>query len=236
MRDWTFGRVFPPKRSGFTALYVTLVRVLHAIRFYHLRNERYAALIRSLAGSAFQKGGFSVDLGCGPGALTALLRGDHILLGVDSDREALHNFAEPDIPRIQASAERLPFSAKSVDVVLAISLVEHIENQSAFFVEVARVLKPGGRLVIQLPELRYLIEPHTKWPLLYLWSPTLQARILAATGYRDLNLSTTLSWVKSFAAAAGFSVDRVILIWHFRLAQIFRFPMGYFVAFKTANT
>ncbi len=176
-----------------------------------------------------------VDMGCGHGGLTALLRGNHRLVGLDEDRQALIHFTELSIPRIQAMAERLPILTKSVDVVLAISLVEHIENQSAFFVEIARVIRPGGYLVLQVPELRYPIEPHTKWPLLHLWSPEFQARILAATGYADLNMSTSLVRIKDIAVAAGFQVDRIIFLWHFRVARIFGPPMGYFITFRAGG-
>ncbi len=55
------------------------------------------------------------------------------------------------------------------------------------------------------------------------------------TGYEDLNMSTSLPRIRGFAAAAGFHVDRVVLIWHFRLARLFGVPMGYFISFKTAN-
>jgi len=227
--------VYLSTRSGISALYLTIVRLLQVIRFYHARNERYASLVRSLAGSSLREGRLIVDMGCGPGGLTALLRGNHRLVGLDKDRQALIHFTEPSIPRIQAMAERLPILTQSVDVVLAISLVEHIENQSAFFIEITRVIRPGGYLVLQVPELRYPIEPHTKWPLLHLWSPEWQARILAATGYTDLNTSTSLSRIKDFAAAAGFQVDRVVLLWHFRVARIFGPPMGYFITFRTGG-
>jgi len=167
--------------------------------------------------------------------MTALLRGEHKLVGLDSNRESLNHFSDPRIPRIQARAECLPFRSRSVDVILAISVIEHVANQSAFFGEIARVLRPGGSLVLQVPELRFPIEPHTKWPLLHIWNPSLQTRILAATGYKDLNLSTSLPSIGAFAERAGFQTRRVIPVWHFRLARIFHVPMGYFIAFKTED-
>jgi SAM-dependent methyltransferase len=233
LRDWTFGRVLPAERNRFTAIYVAIVRILHSFGFYDVRNERYASLLRSLVGSSLRIGRVVVDLGCGPGGVTALMRGDHKLLGVDSDRELLNKFMDRDVPRVQARAERLPIRTGSVDVVLALSLVEHLANQPAFFDEAARVLKPGGSLVIQLPELRFPIELHTKWPLLPFWKKSLQTRILAGTGYKDLNLETSLPRAKAIAEQAGFQVDRVLPIWHLRLARAFHIPMGYFIAFKT---
>ncbi len=235
MRDSTFGRVLPAEHNIITHFYLTVVRILRSARFYQKRNERYASLVQSLVGPSVSARQTVVDLGCGPGGITALLHGSDRIVGVDSDRYYLSHFTVPNVPRIQARAEDLPMKARSVDVVLAISLVEHIANQRAFFVELARVLKVGGYLVLQFPELRFPIEPHTKWPLLHIWKPTIQARILAATGYGDLNMSTSLPKIRRSAEAAGFRLDKLIPLWHFRLARIARLPMGYFVAFKREN-
>jgi len=232
LRDRTFGRDLPSRRSAITGCYLGVVKILHSFRFYNARNDRYASLIRDFAGSSFDKGRFVVDLGCGPGGITVLLRGNHHLIGLDSDRYYLRRLVDPSIPAVQARAEHLPLKNGSVSVIVAISLVEHVADHTAFFREVARVLEPDGYAVLQFPELRFPIEPHTKWPFLYVLNPTLQARILAATGYRDLNLKTSFERVVSSAKQCGFRVDRVTPLWHFRLAHLAGMPMGYFVLLK----
>lgn len=228
MRDATFGRNLPSGRNAITGFYLGVVKVLHSFRFYHARNDRYASLIWDFAGSSFREGRFVVDLGCGPGGITVRLRGIHHLVGVDMDRYYLLRFVEPNVPRIQARAEYLPLKNGSVSVIVAISLVEHIADPIAFFRELARVLEPDGRIVLQFPELRFPIEPHTKWPFLHVSNPSLQARILAATGYRDLNMNTSFERVVWSAKEAGFRVDRMAPLWHFRLARLVGMPMGYF--------
>ena len=228
MRDATFGRDLPSGRSAVTGFYLAVVKVLHSFRFYHARNDRYASRIWDFAGPSFREGGFVVDLGCGPGGITVLLRGVHHLVGIDSDRYYLIRFIDPSVPRIQARAEHLPLKNGSLSVIVAISLVEHVADHVAFFRELARVLKPDGCVVLQFPELRFPIEPHTKWPFLHLLDPSLQARILAATGYGDVNMTTSLDRVVWSAEEAGFRVDRVAPLWHFRLARLVGMPMGYF--------
>ena len=209
-----------------------VVRILQTFRFYHVRNERYAAVIWELVGPVLRDAQVALDLGCGPGGITARLQGPRFLVGVDSDRFSLLHSTEPSILRIQARAERLPIRGGSVSIAVAISLVEHISDQSAFFRELARVLVPDGRVVLQIPELRFPIEPHTKWPLLYVWNSSLQTRVLAATGHHDLNMSTTLVGTIRHAEAAGFRMDRVLPIWHHRLARLTGVPMGYFALFR----
>lgn len=50
----------------------------------------------------------------------------------------------------------LPFSAASFDVVLSMEGIEHFEDQTGFLRECARVLRPGGRLVLTTPNVLHL--------------------------------------------------------------------------------
>jgi len=227
-----FSRTAPLERNAIAGFYRAVVKVLQSARFYHVRNERYAAIILDLVGPTLRGARVALDLGCGPGIIAGRLRGPHLLVGIDSDRFSLLHFIEPSIPRIQARVERLPIRTGSVAIAVAISLVEHITDQSAFFQELARILEPDGRVVLQLPELRFPIEPHTKWPLLYVWNSSIRARVLAATGYGDLNMSTSLAGTIRLAEAAGFHTERVVPIWHLRLARLLGLPMGYFTLFR----
>lgn len=47
-----------------------------------------------------------------------------------------------------------PFEANSVDVIFAHSVIEHIGDIVGLFEECARVLKPGGRIVLTVPYFR----------------------------------------------------------------------------------
>ncbi len=52
---------------------------------------------------------------------------------------------------VKASAPKLPFADGSFDWVVTFQVVEHIDRDSKFIEEVARVLRPNGRLIISTP-------------------------------------------------------------------------------------
>jgi ubiquinone/menaquinone biosynthesis C-methylase UbiE len=54
-----------------------------------------------------------------------------------------------------AHVERLPFADESFDRVLVVDALHHFADQQEAIVELVRVLKPGGRLVIEEPDLRH---------------------------------------------------------------------------------
>lgn len=51
------------------------------------------------------------------------------------------------------SADQLPFQSTSIDVVFSYSVLQHLDREKVmrFFKEVARILKPGGICLVQLP-------------------------------------------------------------------------------------
>jgi len=60
-----------------------------------------------------------------------------------------------DLPVQPVSGVALPFSDASFDLVLSFDVFEHIRDSDAHLREVARVLRPGGRYLVQTP---------SKWP------------------------------------------------------------------------
>lgn len=98
------------------------------------------------------------DLGCGPcGALTAILAAARCRgTGVDRSAAALRagqaraaGLGVADLMDVQMADldEPLPFPSASFDAIQAVDTVPHLRDRQRFFLEVARLLRPGGRFL-----------------------------------------------------------------------------------------
>ncbi|HET9471462.1 MAG TPA: class I SAM-dependent methyltransferase, partial [Usitatibacter sp.] len=68
---------------------------------------------------------------------------------------ARHAYGEvANLEFVQAGCDRLPLGPASVDVAVSFETLEHIAEQEAFLDELARVLAPGGVLVLSCPNKR----------------------------------------------------------------------------------
>jgi SAM-dependent methyltransferase len=52
---------------------------------------------------------------------------------------------------VQADSQRLPFAAEAFDLVCLFDVLEHLDDDGAAMLEVQRVLRPGGRVLIHVP-------------------------------------------------------------------------------------
>ena len=98
-----------------------------------------------------------LDVACGEGYGSALLaRTAASVTGIDVSEAAIAHarraYAEvANLRFVRASCDRLPLAPASVDVAVSFETLEHIAGQAAFLDELARVLVPGGVLVLSCP-------------------------------------------------------------------------------------
>ena len=101
---------------------------------------------------------FVLDAGCGDGART-LANLPSGSVGVDISRRGLDLASEtvPDARLVHGEMSALPFAADRFDAVTAYHAVFHVERERhpAVYAEFARVLRPGGRLLMTLPSGRF---------------------------------------------------------------------------------
>src|SRR5581483_11797952 len=104
-------------------------------------------------------GGVALDVGSGPGNVTASLAraagSDGLALGVDISEpmltRAVRAEAGPQVGYLRADAQRLPLRDSVFDAVVSIAMLQLIPDPAAALAEMARVLRPGGRLAVMVP-------------------------------------------------------------------------------------
>jgi len=98
-----------------------------------------------------------LDAGCGTGLTLQELRPLGSATGVDLSDEALAFCRMRGLENVyNADLVDLPFAADHFDIVTALDVLEHINNDAAALAEFRRVLKPGGRAFIFVPAHRWL--------------------------------------------------------------------------------
>lgn len=106
-----------------------------------------------------------LDVGCGTGISLELMQRELGVegYGLDAEPTALQLSRERGLDRLTVGTmERVPYGDGTFDVVTALDVVEHIEDDVAALREAGRVLRPGGRIVITVPAYPWLWSEHDR--------------------------------------------------------------------------
>jgi SAM-dependent methyltransferase len=114
-----------------------------------------AVLRRELSGSA---GRVIVSVGCGPveglGWLAAIAGPRGRVVGVDAD--ATHGRAVGTTRVVVGRIEAPPLRAGIADAVVALDVLEHVEDDAGALAAAARLVRPGGLVLVTVPALQAL--------------------------------------------------------------------------------
>jgi ubiquinone biosynthesis O-methyltransferase len=137
----------------FTGERVVLGKSNYLIENEHLARYRFA--------SQFIEGKQVADIACGTGYGTQMLArsGARSVHGMDLSEEAIafcqkHNNA-PNVAYSVANAQKLTtISDRAFDIVVSFETIEHLPGVEAYLDEMARILRPGGTLLVSTPDRR----------------------------------------------------------------------------------
>ncbi len=106
-----------------------------------------------------------MEIGCSSGFLIRdLTRAfpESIIVGADVVKDPLYRLAKtlPGIPLIRFDLLKCPLPNKSVDVLIMLNVLEHIEDDVLALQNAFNLLKPGGTLITEVPAGKYLYDSY----------------------------------------------------------------------------
>jgi ubiquinone/menaquinone biosynthesis C-methylase UbiE len=104
-----------------------------------------------------EPGSLLVDAGGGTGRVVQRMDCSWCrVIVADASFKMLRQAAEkPGLSALQSFTESLPFPSNSIDRVIMVDALHHVDNQAVTISELFRILKPGGILVIEEPDIRH---------------------------------------------------------------------------------
>lgn len=166
---------------------------------YEMCKDDYPQMLAELEREPFAD---VLDVGCGTGAVIELLHekyhnAHYVGLDLTPDMIAVAQAKSLNgCEFVVGDAEDLPFPANSFDAVLPSNSFHHYPNPEKFFAGVARVLRPGGRLILR----DYTANDFAVWLM-----NTFELPLARLAGHGDVRILKQ-SQFRAMAEEAGLSV------------------------------
>lgn len=219
--QWPVIRHVHPRLADPERWYLTESRAFFGVRaagWDSRFGDDLPAYARAVEAAAPRPGDLALDVGCGTGralpALAAAVGPTGRAIGFDLTPDML--VAARDAgrggcgPLILADARRLPIGDAAADVVFAAGLIQHLPDPADGLTELARVTRPGGRLVLFHPSGRAALAARhgrTVRPEEPLNEENLRP-LLAATGWETTRYEDAEDHFLVLATRAGRPVPR----------------------------
>ncbi len=121
--------------------------------------ERRLEMIKKAAGERAR--GAVLENGCGVGMYLKRLSPEAAFaVGLEIELPRAREAAAQEIVVLNSAGEALPFTDENFNLVLSHEVLEHVADDRRCLEEIVRVLKPGGRLVLFVPNRGYPFETH----------------------------------------------------------------------------
>ena len=162
---------------------------------------------RWLAATGDWSGKIVVDVGCGPGNVNATLQqSPKLLIGIDVSVGALKMARQFGYTTLRADAQDIPLISEFADLVVMNAAVHHCDNMTLALSEAARLVAPGGMLVIDHDP--QLDAWNFHGPGLALWKSRLIIYRLAKKGFHRSMEEQSVALTSEIHHDAGDGVSR----------------------------
>ncbi|HEY4424868.1 MAG TPA: methyltransferase domain-containing protein [Pyrinomonadaceae bacterium] len=137
--------------------YPILFRVEQSHWWHIGRRKIIASFVEDICRRVTDRRPRILDVGCGTGANLLMLSKFGDAEGVDVSEDALAFCRERGLENVKlGAAEQLPYDDGTFDLVTALDVVEHLDDDLAGLREMRRVLRPGGRVLLFVPTFMFL--------------------------------------------------------------------------------
>lgn len=152
-----------------------------------------------------------LDIGGGTGRVSQTFGNDYVVVVCDPSWGMLREAGQKQMIACCGLAEHLPFADGAFDRIVMVDTFHHLRDQHAAAKETLRVLRPGGRLVMEEPDIRRravkltalgerLLLMHSRFHSIADLARVFEeagARIVAVEEGRDLNVRLAVERVEA---------------------------------------
>jgi|SRR5688572_13421422 len=132
-----------------------------------------------------------IDCGCGTGFnLRVLLRPYGQTFGFDLNEDSMWRARATGRPIVRADMEYIPFASSTFDLATSFDVVQSVPDDRKALREMARVLRPGGHVILNVTALDLLRGDHSDvWGELRRYNTVRASSLLADAGLQAVRIS-----------------------------------------------
>ena len=159
-----------------------------------------------------------LDVGCGNGLFSAFWAGTHRMVGVDFSINMLKLARRNGLEVYHADANTLPFANDQFDAVICAEVIQHFEDALPVLGEMARVVKPGGWVLVSTLNAHSLVRRSFR---------AVYHRLPFVKGPGFSTVLRTLDQMVDYGNMYSLKKDKVALVYFpFQFVRVFDSPGG----------